>query len=92
MNTQLEISDVIIYPVKGNVKNGDSPNLKAVARVVFNDTFLIHGVRIFKGKFGPFVTFPENSKKDNVGFGILTSHLRAEIQYKVLEHFELEIN
>ncbi len=50
----LIVTDVTIYPCKGLQ---DNPT-QAIARIVLNEQFVINDLRILKGKFGLFITFP----------------------------------
>jgi DNA-binding cell septation regulator SpoVG len=89
----IEITDVIIFPVKNSDGIG---NLKAFARVFFNDNFIINGIRIIKGTNGPFIGFPqETSKIDGKCYDIcfpITTELRAYIVDQVLNQYTLTIN
>ena len=44
----IEITDVIIFPVK----NKGESSLQAFARIIVNDQFIINGIKILEGKNG----------------------------------------
>jgi stage V sporulation protein G len=86
----MEITDAIIFPIK---KVLEDSKLKAFARVVFNDQLIISGIRIFEGKNGPFISFPqEYDSKVKKGYDIcypITAEFRTYISEKVLEQYSL---
>src|SRR3954467_8151354 len=55
MSKGIEITEINVHPVKNKVPN--SP-LEAFVRVVLNDQIVINSIRVVKGKFGLFVSFP----------------------------------
>ena len=64
----IEITDVIIFPVRKKTENS---KLLAFCRIVLNDQFIISGVRIYEGKNGPFIRFPqEYNQTNNKGYDI----------------------
>ena len=42
----MKITDVVVYPIKNRYEDG---KLYAFAKVVLNDQFIIHGIRIYEG-------------------------------------------
>lgn len=54
----MDITDIKIYPVR------DADPLKAFARVVFDDCFLIRDIKIINGHKGLFVAMPSRREKD----------------------------
>jgi stage V sporulation protein G len=56
----MKLTDVVVYPIS-------SPESKVVAfaKVVLNDQFIIHGIRIYEGVNGPFMAFPKDYRKKN---------------------------
>jgi stage V sporulation protein G len=48
----MEITKVEVRPLK------DQGNLKAFCSVIFDDCFVVHGVRVIQGKRGLFVAMP----------------------------------
>lgn len=72
---------------------GDS-SLKAMADVRLGGNLLVKGVCVIKGKKGVFVSMPRKASKDGRWFDILepSEGLKSEIESKVLESYELEID
>ncbi len=58
----IEITEIFIHPVKPLESGAPSP-LLAFARVVFNDCFVITGVKVIHGKAGRFISFPREYDK-----------------------------
>jgi len=86
----IDITDVIIFPVKN--KPEDSC-LAAFARIVFNDQFIVSGIRVFEGENGPFIKFPQEYNR-NVGKGYdvcfpITAELRCYIHDQVLSQYSI---
>ena len=86
----IEITEVNVHPVKNKVQG--SP-LEAFVRVVINDQFVINSIRIVKGKFGLFVSFPrEYDKKEGKGYNYcfpITRPLHEYMQEKILNEYKL---
>ncbi len=86
----MQITEVMVYPVK---KNGNS-KLSAFAKVVINDQFIIQGIRIFDGIHGPFISFPQDYKKEDGKYYDVchptTSELRKYINDEVVSEFALK--
>jgi stage V sporulation protein G len=89
----IEVTDVIIFPVKNKTENSA---LHAFARVIINDQFIISGIRIFEGKNGPFIRFPqEYNKAAGKGYDICfptTAELRTYISDQVLNQYSMSLN
>jgi stage V sporulation protein G len=89
----LEITDVIVFPVKNKVENS---SLMAFARIIINDQFIVNGLRIFEGKNGPFVRLPqEYNKEAGKGYDIcfpITAEMRSYISDQVLSQYSIAIN
>jgi len=91
MSNSLKITDIIIYPVAGKKKKD---NHLAFARVVFNEAFLVNGIRILNGKFDkPFLSFPKEVGNDGAGNAWdicypITAELRSYISEMVIGRFE----
>lgn len=87
----MKITDVVVY----HVKNTGKSKLKAFAKVVLNDQFIIHGIRIYKGVNGAFMTFPQdynNQNKDGKPYSIChptTAELRDYINSQVMAEYAL---
>ena len=86
----LEVTDVIIFPVK---KRLDISLLKAFAKVVFNDNFIVNGIRIMEGRKGPYVSFPkEYSGTEGKSFDIcfpVTAELRVYLTDAILSAYSI---
>ncbi len=87
------ISDCIIFPIRNKPENS---SLKAYARIIINDGFIINGIRVFEGRDGPFIRFPqEYNKQASKGYDIafpLTSELRSYINDQVLSQYSLALS
>jgi len=89
------ITDVVVYPIRSPEEKA---KLKAFAKVVLNDQFIIHGVRVYEGVNGAFMTFPQDyNKKNSVGQGYsichpTTAELRNYISEQVLAEYALTAN
>lgn len=93
----IEITDVIIFPVKRE-KEVENSALKAFARIILNDQFIISGVRIFKGKNGCFVQFPQeytkHGKEGPKGYDIcfpITAEFRSYINDEILSQYKVSV-
>ena len=88
----IEITDVIIFPVR---QKTEGATLKAFARVVLNNQFLITGIRVYEGKNGPFMKFPqEYNKAGGKGYDVCfptTAGLRSYISDQVLRQYSIAI-
>ena len=89
----IEISDVIVFPIKN--PQPDS-NLKAFAKVILNDQFIISGIRIVEGKNGLFLGFPQDyDKEQKKGYDIafpITAELRTYFTESVLMQYQGTVN
>ena len=92
----MKITDVIVYPVKR--KLDAKSKLMAFAKVVLNDQFIIHGIRIYEGVNGAFMTFPQDyqkKNKDGKPYDIChptTAELRNYIDEQVMAEYALTEN
>jgi len=88
----IEITDVIIFPIKKKVKDS---KLKAFAKIIINDQFIINGLRIFDGANGLFIRFPqEYNKQENKGYDIcfpITAELRSYLIDQVLTQYSVSL-
>ena len=79
----MKITDVVVYPIKSQ---DPKSKLYAFAKVVLNDQFIIHGIRVYEGVNGPFMTFPQDyNKKNEEGKSLLNlspHHRRVEKSHK----------
>ena len=49
------------------VKTFDTGNVKAVCDIMFEDAFVVHGVRFIRGQKGDFVAMPSDKWKNTQG-------------------------
>jgi stage V sporulation protein G len=86
----IEITEINVHPVKNRQPN--SP-LEAFVRVVLNEQFVINSIKVVKGKFGPFVSFPrEYNKKEGKGYNLcfpLTKALQEHMSEKILGQYRM---
>jgi len=85
----IEITDVIIFPVRRS-----ESEVKAFARIILNDQFVISGIKVYESSIGsPFIQFPkEYNKESGKGLDIcfpVTAELRAYISDQVLTQYSL---
>jgi DNA-binding cell septation regulator SpoVG len=85
----IEITQVRVHPLRR--KNPDSP-LEAFASVVLNDQLRINSIRVVRGKFGPFVSWPsEFNRKEGKGYDYchpVTKPLRSYLSERILEQWQ----
>ena len=88
----MKITDVVVYQVKNRSENS---KLWAFAKVVLNDQFIIHGIRIYEGVNGAFMTFPQDySKQEGNTYSIChptTADLRNYINEQVMAEYALTV-
>lgn len=86
----LEVTDVIIFPAK---KVCENTALKAFAKVVINDQFIIQSIRVFEDKNGnPFIRYPQEQSSTNRACDIcfpITAELRTYISEQVLCQYSI---
>lgn len=85
----IEITDVAIFPIKN--KQPDS-KLEAFAKITFNESFIVSGIRVVRGSKGLFLGFPQNyNKEEKKGYDIcfpVTAELRDSITSSVLHKYK----
>ena len=82
----IEITDVIIFPVKSVV---DGQAIKAFARVILNDQFSINGVKILERLNDTlYIEFPRDGLNGDVCFP-LTAELRNYITDQVVAQYSI---
>lgn len=59
----IEITEIKITPV---TRKQPGELLEAHATITLNGTFRIHNIRLIAGKFGPFISWPLNSGRENI--------------------------
>jgi len=81
----MEVTDIRIRKVVGEGK------LKAYVTVTFDESFVVHNVKIIEGKTGVFIAMP--SRKTKTGEYKDVAHpihpeFRAEMQQKILDKYD----
>lgn len=81
----IEVTEVNVYPIKKKIEGS---YVVAFAKVTLNDELIVNGIRIVKGKKGPFLGFPqEYNKNEGRGYDIcfpISLRLRLHISEKVI--------
>jgi stage V sporulation protein G len=73
----------------------DEEKLKAFASVTFDDCFVVRGLKVINGAQGYFVSMPSRKRKDGTYQDIahpINNDMRKEIEDRVLDAFETELN
>ena len=83
----MEITDIRVRKVTGEGK------LKAYVTVTFDDSFVVHNVKIIDGKSGVFIAMP--SRKTRAGEYKDVAHpinpeFRTDLQKKILDAYDSE--
>ena len=84
--------DLEVMDIRKIVGDG---NLRAYADVKVSDSLVIRGFMVLKGKNGVFVSVPRKPSRDGKWFDQLTflsDELKRELENKVLEAYEREID
>lgn len=82
-----------ITEVRITLRNEDK--LKAFASITFDDCFVVRGLKVINGSQGYFVSMPSRKRKDGSYQDIahpINNDMRKEIEEKVLDAFEKELN
>jgi stage V sporulation protein G len=69
--------------------------LKAFASITLDDCFVVRGLKVINGSQGYFVSMPSRKRKDGTYQDIahpINNEMRKEIEDKVLDAFEAELN
>jgi len=84
----LAVTNVEVFPFKGGATLG---HMKGMARIVLNDQFIIHGLRIMEGENGMFVGYPPDPFYKGEDYRSacfpITRQLREHIENCVLEKY-----
>lgn len=83
----MEITKVYLTLLKNESK------VKALASIVFDDSFIVKGLKVIDNEKGSFVAMP-NRKKDDEYVDVchpVSKEFYQEIQTKVLEKYEQEL-
>jgi DNA-binding cell septation regulator SpoVG len=85
----IEITEIRVHPVKK--KDAASP-LEAFARVVLNGQLCINSIRVVRGKYGPFVSYPrEYNRNEEKGYQFcypITKSLQAYLSEQILNQWK----
>jgi len=84
---------VNITEVRITLRNEEK--LKAFASITFDDCFVVRGLKVINGSQGYFVSMPSRKRKDGSYQDIahpINNEMRKEIEDKVLDAFEKELN
>lgn len=60
----IEITEVTVTPINNK---DESSHLCGFAKITLNDSFMIHGIRIYTGAKGLYMTFPQDNTKKGGG-------------------------
>lgn len=88
----LAVTSVQVYPFKEGVNMG---HMKGLASVVFNDQFVVRGLRVMDGEYGLFVSYPNDPFWKGDDYRSLchpiSRQLREHIENCVLEKYQAAI-
>ncbi len=83
----MEITDIRIKKVEGENK------LKAYASVTFDDSFVIHNIKVIQGNTGLFIAMPSRRTRSGEMKDVahpINSQFREKIQNAILEAYQAE--
>lgn len=84
----LVVTNVQVFPFKGGATLG---HMKAMARIVLNDQFVVQGLRVIEGENGLFVGYPPDPFYKGEDYRSqcfpMTRQLREHIENCVLEKY-----
>jgi DNA-binding cell septation regulator SpoVG len=85
----IEITEIQVHSLK---KKDPDSHLQAFARVILNGQLCINGIRIVRGKFGPFISFPrEFNRKEGKGYNLcypITKPLQSHLSERILSQWQ----
>lgn len=85
----IEITEIRVHPVK---KKDAASSLEAFARVVLNGQLCINSIRVVRGKYGPFVSYPrEYNRNEEKGYQFcypITKSLQAYLSEQILNQWK----
>jgi len=85
----IEITEIQVHSLK---KKDPAGHLEAFARVILNGQLCINGIRIVRGKFGPFISFPrEFNRKEGKGYNLcypITKPLQSHLSERILNQWQ----
>ncbi|MCK4359133.1 MAG: SpoVG family protein [Candidatus Cloacimonetes bacterium] len=72
----------------------DEPKLKAFVDVVFDNAFVIHGMKVIKGRNDLFVAMPNKKGRDGSFRDIahpINNEMRVELESAILNAYEMKL-
>ena len=91
-STAMQVTDCKVFPFHEGPSLG---NVKAIASVIFNDQFMLRGLRVMNGENGLFVSYPVDPFFKGEDFRTLcnpiTRDLREHVENAVLEKYQQAI-
>jgi DNA-binding cell septation regulator SpoVG len=85
----IEITEIQVHPLK---KKDAGNHLEAFARVILNGQLCINSIRVVRGKFGPFVSYPrEYNRKEGKGYQLcypITKPLQSYLSERILHQWK----
>jgi DNA-binding cell septation regulator SpoVG len=85
----IEITEIQVHPLK---KTDTGNHLEAFARVILNGQLCINSIRVVRGKFGPFVSYPrEYNRKEGKGYQLcypITKPLQSYLSERILHQWK----
>ena len=72
----------------------DEPKLKAFVDVVFDSTFVVHGMKVIKGRNDLFVAMPNKKGRDGSFRDIahpINNEMRVELESAILNAYEMKL-
>ncbi|WP_319561296.1 septation regulator SpoVG [Marispirochaeta sp.] len=83
----MEITDIRIRRVEADGK------LKAYVTVTFDDSFVVHNVKVIEGKNGAFIAMPSRKTKTGEYKDVahpINSDFRGKLQDRILEEYKAQ--
>ena len=74
-----------ITSVKVRLKNAENERVKATASIIFDNCFVVNGIRVVKGNSNLFVAMPSELVKTGDGYRDIVHPINAECRAKVHE-------
>ena len=85
----MEITDIRIRRVEADGK------LKAYVTVTFDDSFVVHNVKVIEGKNGAFIAMPSRKTKTGEYKDVahpINSEFRGRLQDRILEEYKSQVD
>ena len=84
----MEITDIRIRRVEADGK------LKAYVTVTFDDSFVVHNVKVIEGKNGAFIAMPSRKTKTGEYKDVahpINSEFRGKLQQRILDEYKVQL-